>query len=106
MSTGRSSYLVTKAFRGFLLASVLTAAASQVGTLIDGLMLARFINDKAMSAINIISPVNQVFFALSILIGTGGSMLAGMAIGNHDRVKASRLFSTVTTSVVTVGVIL
>ena len=45
MSNRRSPYLVGKAFRGFLLASVLTAAASQVGVIVDGIMLARFINE-------------------------------------------------------------
>lgn len=103
MST-RSSYLVGKAFRSFLLASVMTAAASQVGTLVDGLMLSRFINEAAMSAINISSPVTQVLFALCILMGVGGSMLAGMAIGNHDREEASRLFSVVLSVTAAIGI--
>ena len=103
MTTRRSSYLVAKAFRGFLLASVLTAAASQVGTLIDGLMLSHFINAGAMSAINLTSPVTQTLFALCSLLGVGGSMLAGIAIGNHDRRKASALFSTVASAAVVLG---
>ena len=105
MSTRRTSYLVGKAFNGFLLASVLTAAASQVGALIDGLMLSHFINERAMSAINITSPVNQTLFALCTLLGVGGTMLAGMAIGNHDRKRASQLFSTVTTAAVALGIV-
>ena len=103
MTTRRSSYLVAKAFRDFLLASVLTAAASQVGTLIDGLMLSHFINAGAMSAINLTSPVTQTLFALCSLLGVGGSMLAGIAIGNHDRGKASALFSTVASAAVILG---
>lgn len=103
MTTRRSSYLVAKAFRGFLLASVLTAAASQVGTLIDGLMLSHFINAGAMSAINLTSPVSQTLFALCSLLGVGGSMLAGIAIGNHDRAGASSLFSTVAATAVALG---
>lgn len=106
MTSRRSSYLVAKAFKGFLLASVLTAAASQVGALIDGLMLSHFINARAMSAINITSPVSQSLFALCTLLGVGGSMLAGMAIGNHDRPKASSLFSTVTTTAVVLGIVI
>lgn len=106
MTSTRTSYLVGKAFRGFLLASVLTAAASQIGNLVDGLMLSRFINEDAMSAINISSPVTQVLFALCILLGAGGSMLAGMAIGNHDRKEASRIFSTVLTVVTALGLML
>lgn len=106
MTVSRSPYLVGKAFKGFLLASVLTAAASQMGALIDGLMLSRFINQEAMSAINITSPVTQVLYALCILIGTGGSMLAGMAIGNHQRHEASRIFSTVVCTALAIGLVL
>lgn len=104
MQQSRTPYLVGKAFRSFLLASVLTAAASQVATLVDGLMLSHFVNEEAMSAVNITSPVNQVLFAICILLGVGGSMLAGIAIGNHRRDEASRLFSVVTTSAVAIGI--
>lgn len=103
MNNARSSYLVGKAFRSFLTASVLTASASQVGTLVDGLMLSHFINDQAMSAINITSPVIQTFFAICILMGVGGTMLAGVAMGNHDRKEASRLFSVAIATVFGVG---
>lgn len=101
--SGRSSYLVGRAFRSFLLASVLTAAASQLGNLIDGLMLSRFIGEGAMSAVNISTPVTQAMFALCILLGVGGSMLAGMAIGNHRRDEASQIFSQVTSATVILG---
>lgn len=106
MTATRSSYLVGKAFRGFLLASVLTAAASQVGTLVDGMMLSHFINEEAMSAINLASPVTQTLFAICMLIGVGGTMLSGVAMGNHKREEASRLFSIVITSIIIVGIII
>lgn len=106
MKSSRSSYLVGQAFRGFLLASVLTAATSKIGVLVDGLMLSHFINEEAMSAINISSPVMQLLFAICVMIGVGGSMLAGVAMGNHNREEASRLFSIVMTSIVAVGVVL
>lgn len=104
--SARSSYLVGKAFRSFLLASVLTAAASQLGNLIDGLMLSRFIGEGAMSAVNISMPVTQALFALCVLIGVGGSMLAGMAIGNHRRDEASVIFSEVAVTALGVGAVI
>ena len=59
-----------------------------------------------MSAINITTPVTQTMFAICILIGVGGSMLAGMAIGNHRRDEASGIFSMVATSAVVIGLII
>lgn len=102
----RSSRLVGSAFRSFLLASVMTAAAAQVGSLVDGLMLSHFVNEEAMSAINVSMPVTQLLFSLAMLIGVGGSMLAGMAIGNHRREEASAIFSNVVTAAVIIGLLL
>ena len=102
----RDSYLVGKAFRSFLFASVMTVAASQMGAFIDGLMVTWFISDAAMSAVNISTPVLQLYFSLCLLLGVGGTLVAGNAIGRHDRPKASRIFSLSLLSAVTAGILL
>lgn len=91
----RSPYLVNKAFNSFLLASILTVAASQLAATVDGMMLSFLVGEQAMSCVNICRPVIQLFYALTMLIGAGSSMLVGMAIGNRDRMKANRIFSGV-----------
>lgn len=102
----RDSYLVSKAFKSFLFASVMTVAASQMGAFVDGLMVSWFISDAAMSAINIAMPVLQLYFSLCLLLGVGGTLLAGKAIGAHDRPRASRIFSLSLSSAVVTGLIL
>lgn len=102
----RDSYLVGKAFRSFLFASVMTVAASQMGAFIDGLMVTWFINDTAMSAINIAMPVLQLYFSLCLLLGVGGTILAGKAIGSHNRKLASHIFSISSSSAVITGLVL
>lgn len=102
----RDSYLVGRAFKSFLFASVLTVAASQMGGFIDGLMVTWFINDTAMGAINISTPVIQLFFSICLLLGAGGTLIAGKAIGNHDRERASRIFSLSASSAVVIGLAL
>ena len=89
----RKNYLVNKAFNSFLLASVLTVAATQVGATVDGMMLSYLIGEQAMSSVNICRPVMQLLFALCMLIGAGSSMLVGVAIGNSNRVEANRIFT-------------
>ena len=102
----RDSYLVSRAFRSFLFASVMTVAASQMGAFIDGLMVTWFISDTAMSAINIAMPVLQLYFSLCLLLGVGGTILAGKAIGSHDRRLASRIFSISSSAAVITGLLL
>lgn len=100
----RSSKLVNKAFNGFLLASVLTVLGSQAGALIDALMLSHYIGADAMAGVNVTKPVAQFLFAVTCIIGQGGAMLTGMAIGNQDRGTANRIFSTSMTLLVALGV--
>lgn len=102
----RESYLVGHAFRSFLFASVMTVAASQMGAFIDGLMVTWFVNDAAMSAINISMPVLQLYFSLCLLLGVGGTLIAGKAIGNHERERASGTFSLSVTAAVVTGIAL
>lgn len=101
----RKNYLVNKAFNSFLLASVLTVAATQVGATVDGMMLSYLVGEQAMSSVNICRPVMQLLYALSMLMGAGSSMLVGIAIGNRNRVEANRIFTGVLCLVVALGVV-
>lgn len=101
----RKSYLVDKAFNSFLLASLLTVAANQLGATVDGMMLSYLVDENAMSSVNICRPVIQLLFALSMWIGAGSSMMVGMAIGNRHRDEANRIFTVVMSMVVIVGVV-
>ena len=101
----RRNYLVNKAFNSFLLASVLTVAATQVGATVDGMMLSYLIGEQAMSSVNICRPVMQLLFALCMLIGAGSSMLVGVAIGNRDRVEANRVFTGMLCMIGVLGVV-
>lgn len=102
----RNSYLIGKAFNSFLIASILTVAATQVGATVDGMMLSFLIGEQAMSSVNICRPVMQMLFSLCMLMGAGSSMLVGVAIGNRNRDEADRIFTAVMTAVVAVGALL
>lgn len=99
----RKTYLVNKAFNSFLLASLLTVAATQVGATVDGMMLSYLIGEQAMSSVNICRPVMQLLFSLCMLMGAGSSMLVGVAIGNHNRNEANRIFTAVVGLAVAIG---
>ncbi len=96
---------IRAAFRKFLIASLLTMAAIQLSLVIDGLMLSFFSSNEAMASLNLSRPVMQVLYAISIVLGNGGSMLAGVAIGKGDRERANRIFSVTVLAVVAVGVL-
>ncbi len=96
---------IRAAFRKFLIASLLTMAAIQLSMFIDGLMLSFFSSNEAMASLNLSRPIMQTFYAISIVLGNGGSMLAGVAIGKGDRDRANRIYTVTMWAVLAVGIL-
>lgn len=101
----RNSYLIGKAFKGFLTASVLAVAATQVANIISASILGHLVGADGLAAANLSKAVVQVVYALSVFFVGSGSMLVGMAIGNGDREKANRIFTMVITLTCLVGLV-
>lgn len=102
----RNSYLIGKAFKGFLTASVLAVAATQVANIISASILGHLVGADGLAAANLSRPIIQIIYALSVFFVGSGSMLVGMAIGNGDREKANRIFTMVITLTCLVGLVL
>lgn len=97
-SNTRNPYLITRALRTFLWASVLAAVASQIATITDAIVVSNLIGPDAISAVNLVMPVVMVFMCIAILFGIGSSIVAARAIGRRDNEAANGIF--------TVGIIL
>jgi Na+-driven multidrug efflux pump/anti-sigma regulatory factor (Ser/Thr protein kinase) len=94
MSDKRNSYLVSKALRTFMLASVLASLAQRLATMTDAIVVSNLIGPDAISAINVVTPIITLFPTISILFGIGGSILAAKAMGRRDANEANRIFTT------------
>lgn len=89
----RKSYLIGKAFKNYLTASVLTVAATQVANIADASIVGNLIGPEALAAVNLSKPLLQTFFAVSIFYISSTTMMAGIAIGKGDKSKANKLFT-------------
>lgn len=89
----RNSYLVNKAFKNYLGASVLTVAATQVANIIDASIVGNLIGPEGLAAVNLSKPVLQTIFAISCFYIASTTIMAGIAIGKNDKKKANQLFS-------------
>lgn len=69
----KTGTLINKKFREFFLPTVLAAMAGQLGTVINGIIVGNFIGANAMAAISACLPLNQIFFAVGVLISTGST---------------------------------
>ena len=79
----------------YLVAFVLTALSTMLGNILDGIIAGQLIGADAVAAIGTSRPLTQGFYTLHLLIGAGGGMLAGLAIGKQRRDEANVVFRTV-----------
>ena len=93
MAETRNSYLVSKALKTFMFASVLASLAQRLATMTDAIVVSNLIGPDGISAINVVTPIITLFPTISILFGIGGSILAAKALGRRDAGEANRVFT-------------
>ena len=102
----RNSYLIGKAFKSYIVASVLTVASTQVANIVDAAIVGNLIGPEALASVNLCKPVLQAFFSFSCLYVSSATMMAGMAIGQGDKRKADKLFSFAIVTSILLGLVL
>ena len=101
----RTGTLVNKKFREFFMPTVLASMASQLGTIINGIIVGNLINPQAMAAVSACVPLSQITYAAAVLISIGSSGLIAIASGKRRNDEADYIFSTVvTTSVIAAAI--
>lgn len=75
------------------LPNVLMMIVSSIYSIVDGLFVSNWAGTTPFAALNIIWPGLMVVAALGLMIGTGGSALVSMTMGQGDKERADRLFS-------------
>ena len=78
MAEKRNSYLVSKALKSFMFASILAALAQQVATTTDAIVVSHLIGPDAMSAVNLVMPVLSLCTCIGYLFGMGGSVVVNL----------------------------
>ena len=102
----RNAYLITKAMKNFLIASVLTMAINQLNTSVDGIIVSHLVGPDALSAVTLYLPVNLIVTALGTLLGIGATIIAAKAIGRRDKEAVSGILSTALASLILAGICL
>ena len=75
------------------LPNVLMMIVSSIYSIVDGLFVSNWAGTTPFAALNIIWPGLMVVAALGLMIGTGGSALVSMTMGQGNKERANQLFS-------------
>ena len=77
----------------FTIPSVIMMIFTSIYGVVDGIFVSNFVGKTPFAAINLIMPVCMIMGSIGFMIGTGGSALISMTLGQGDRKRANEIFS-------------
>ena len=77
----------------FVLPCIGTMLFTSIYGIVDGLCVSNFVGKTAFAAINLIMPLPQLLGTVGFMLGTGGSAIVGITLGEGDPKKADRYFT-------------
>ena len=87
-----------KQFFKFVIPSVVSMLVFNLYTMVDGIYVARFVGEHALSAVNISMPYVNFIFAFSILFSVGTSTVVAIFRGENNMKSANETFTRNTIS--------
>lgn len=95
-----------KTYLRYVAAFILTALSVELGNILDGVMVGQIIGPDAVAAVGTTLSLLQGYYSVYVLLGGGGGMLVGLAIGKGCRDEASRIFTTAVVAVLGLSLLL
>jgi len=102
----RNAVTVNKKYIEYFIPTVLTAMANNIAMIVDSVIAGNLIGGNALAAINLLSPVSQLYFALTVLFGLGASTVISIAKGRRDGEYADKVYTVSLFTVLAVSFIL
>ncbi len=95
----------TKLMR-FTLPTITMMIVTSLYSVVDGIFVSNVLGSEAFAAVNLIFPFPMMLSAVGFMIGTGGSALVSMTLGEGKKQKANEYFSMLVAFVGVAGVLL
>ncbi len=90
----RSPYLVNRAFRTFAASTILAVMATTLGSVVNGIIVGNMMGHEALSAVNLVSPLVQLYNAVTALICAGGAVLCAVLVGKGETGRTGGIFAS------------
>lgn len=75
---GRNAVTVNKKYTEYFLPTVLTAMATNIAMIVDSIIAGNLLGQNSLAAINLMSPISQFYFSITILFGLGASSIISL----------------------------
>lgn len=102
----RNPYLVNKAFRSYLVSTVMSTMAVTFGSVLGSIVVGHLLGSDALGAVSSIMPVVQLLAALNALINIGGATVMSVNIGRGNVSEVKGIFTRSMTASLVLSVII
>ncbi|MEG0495682.1 MAG: MATE family efflux transporter [Eubacterium sp.] len=89
----RSSQLVNRKFREYLIPTTLSGVSMMLGIIVDGIIVGMTIGPDAMAAVSVGDPIVLLYQTIFFLFGMGGATLVSILKGEHNNPKADTSYT-------------
>lgn len=90
----RNEKLIKTKLWQYLLPGIMLTAALQIGNIVDTMLVGNILGADAMSAVKIGMTVDNIMEIPGYVLGVGGSVAVGILLGQRERKKANKVFSS------------
>lgn len=90
----RSPYLVNRAFKTFAASTILAVMATTLGVVVNGIIVGNMLGHAELSAVNLVSPLIQLYNAVTALICAGGAVFCAVLVGKGENSKVGNIFTS------------
>ena len=106
METEKIKLNKTKSILQFGIPATIGMLMTSLITVVDGYFAGNYIGPQALVAINLGLPLLYFYLAVGLMIGVGGSVIAGIAIGSGEKSRANNTFCQSMFLVLCVGIVI
>ena len=89
----RNDYLIKRKFNAYIVPGVLMIMATQLGNIVDSILVSSFIDIDGMTAISLSLPALYFMQIIGYAVGVGGAVTISVMLGKRQIKEASGVFS-------------
>lgn len=93
MNIQLSDHFTFRRLLRFVLPSVVMMIFTSIYSVVDGVFVSNFVGKTAFAAVNLVMPVLMLLSSGGFMVGSGGSALVGMFLGEGKKEKSNKVFS-------------
>ncbi len=101
-----SDHFTYKRLFRFVIPSIVMMIFTSIYGVVDGFFVSNYVGKTEFAAVNLIMPFPMLLGAFGFMIGTGGSALVAMKLGEGRKKEANEIFSLLIKVTTIVGVVL